>query len=196
MGPRTEVEGLPICISVDLQSTEVMHSVALIALLSFVAQARAEEVATTDMNDSQNSMDKISDELMEKLASKLIDRVGASFTQNGDLDTATLGKPGHLGLPLESNLPVQTSFGSEQENDREPMLVVLNLEGGAAKKPMAAMAAMAAPMKSVGKAKKPMNEYMTKLAAARKSGAKSFDYKGKTYVAGKTKTGMVVYKAK
>jgi len=185
-----------------------MLSVALIALVSSVAHA--EEVATTDMNDSQNSMDQVAEELMQKLADKLVDRVGASFVQNADLDTAMLGKPGHLGLPVESDLP-----GPEQEDDgklaeyddqQEAMLdYVLSLQGGAA---MKAMAAMKAPMKaadapfspmamkSVGKAKKPMNEYMTKLAAARKSGAKSFDYKGKTYVASKTKTGMVIYKTK
>merc|ERR1712224_54001 len=133
--------------------TKVMHSVALLALLSFVAQAHAEEAAATAMNDSQNSLDQVADKFMEKLANKLVDRVEASFLGSAHLDTTTLGKPGHLGLPLQSNLPVQTSFGQEQEDDREPMLVVLNLEGGAAKKPMAAMAAMAAPMKSVGKAK-------------------------------------------
>lgn len=39
------------------------------------------------------------------------------------------------------------------------------------------------------------NEYFNKLIKARKEGAKSFTYKGKTYVATKTKTGMIVYKA-
>jgi hypothetical protein len=38
------------------------------------------------------------------------------------------------------------------------------------------------------------NEFMTKLNKARKSGASSFTYKGKTYVKSKTKTGMVIYK--
>tara|TARA_B100001057_G_scaffold500373_1_gene615071 strand:+ start:9160 stop:9297 length:138 start_codon:yes stop_codon:yes gene_type:complete len=41
---------------------------------------------------------------------------------------------------------------------------------------------------------KKMNEYMTKVNKARKSGAKSFVYKGATYKAKKTKTGMIVYK--
>jgi len=40
------------------------------------------------------------------------------------------------------------------------------------------------------------NEYFNKMNKARKSGAKSFTHNGKTYVAKKTKTGMVVYKAK
>jgi len=186
-----------------------MRSVALIALLSVIAQAHAEEA--TDMTDLQNSMDQLSDEFMNKLADKLVDRVGASFLHNADLDTTTLEKPGHPGL-LESNLPIQASFGPEQEDDgtladyddqieSEDMLdCVLSLEGGAAKKPMAAMkamAAMAAPMKSVGKAKKkPLNEYMTKCMEAKKTGAKSFVYNGKTYVSSKTKTGLVVYKAR
>ena len=40
------------------------------------------------------------------------------------------------------------------------------------------------------------NEYFTLMNKARKEGAKSFTYKGKTYVATKTKTGMTVYKQK
>jgi|TARA_R110000851_G_scaffold142839_2_gene281652 hypothetical protein len=41
---------------------------------------------------------------------------------------------------------------------------------------------------------KKMNAYMTKLNSARKSGAKSFKYKGATYKQSKTKTGMTIYK--
>lgn len=40
------------------------------------------------------------------------------------------------------------------------------------------------------------NAYMTKLNKARKSGAKSFTHNGNTYVASKSKTGLVVYKKK
>ena len=40
------------------------------------------------------------------------------------------------------------------------------------------------------------NEYFNKMNKARKSGAASFTHNGKTYVASKTKTGMVVYKQK
>jgi hypothetical protein len=40
------------------------------------------------------------------------------------------------------------------------------------------------------------NEYFTKMNKARREGATSFTYNGKTYVATKTKTGMIVYKAK
>jgi hypothetical protein len=40
------------------------------------------------------------------------------------------------------------------------------------------------------------NEYFTKMNKARKEGASSFTYNGKTYVATKTKTGMIVYKEK
>jgi len=39
------------------------------------------------------------------------------------------------------------------------------------------------------------NEYFTKMLQAKKEGAKSFTYNGKTYVAMTTKTGMIVYKA-
>jgi hypothetical protein len=40
------------------------------------------------------------------------------------------------------------------------------------------------------------NEYFTKMNKARKEGAKSFTHNGKTYVQSKTKTGMIIYKAK
>ena len=40
------------------------------------------------------------------------------------------------------------------------------------------------------------NEYFNKMNKARKDGAKSFIYNGKTYVSSKTKSGMVIYKAK
>jgi hypothetical protein len=40
------------------------------------------------------------------------------------------------------------------------------------------------------------NEYFNKMNKARKDGAKSFVYNGKTYVSSKTKTGMLIYKAK
>lgn len=42
---------------------------------------------------------------------------------------------------------------------------------------------------------KRMNDYMVALNKARKSGADSFTYKGKTYKKSKTKTGMVIYKS-
>tara|TARA_R110000782_G_scaffold115054_1_gene205166 strand:- start:1043 stop:1183 length:141 start_codon:yes stop_codon:yes gene_type:complete len=45
-------------------------------------------------------------------------------------------------------------------------------------------------------AKKKMNDYMLAKEKARKGGKKSFDYKGNTYVASKTKTGMMIYKKK
>jgi hypothetical protein len=41
-----------------------------------------------------------------------------------------------------------------------------------------------------------MNDYMKMVVDARKSGKKSFVYKGTTYVASKTKTGMTIYKKK
>tara|TARA_R110000751_G_scaffold67274_4_gene137384 strand:- start:385 stop:522 length:138 start_codon:yes stop_codon:yes gene_type:complete len=43
---------------------------------------------------------------------------------------------------------------------------------------------------------KKMNAYMTALQKARKSGASSFSYNGKTYSKSKTKTGLVIYKSK
>ena len=40
------------------------------------------------------------------------------------------------------------------------------------------------------------NAYMTKMNNARKSGAKSFEHNGSTYVRSKTKTVMVIFKKK
>jgi len=48
--------------------------------------------------------------------------------------------------------------------------------------------------KSMGKRK--MNAYMVAKEKARKGGAASFEYKGKTYYKKKTKTGMVIYSKK
>ena len=39
-----------------------------------------------------------------------------------------------------------------------------------------------------------MNDYFTLMTAARTEGKKSFKYKGTTYTAGKTKTGLTVYR--
>jgi hypothetical protein len=40
------------------------------------------------------------------------------------------------------------------------------------------------------------NAYFDKMNKARKDGAKSFTHNGKTYVSSKTKTGMIIFKAK
>tara|TARA_B110000971_G_C19975408_1_gene484693 strand:- start:686 stop:862 length:177 start_codon:yes stop_codon:yes gene_type:complete len=50
------------------------------------------------------------------------------------------------------------------------------------------------PKKKVKKVKRKMNEYFKKMLAAKKSGAKSFTYKGNTYKQTKTKTGLTTYK--
>jgi|TARA_R110000787_G_C13331208_1_gene437375 hypothetical protein len=44
--------------------------------------------------------------------------------------------------------------------------------------------------------KRPMNAYMKAKETARKGGKQSFSYNGNTYVASKTKTGMMIYKKK
>jgi len=46
------------------------------------------------------------------------------------------------------------------------------------------------------KRKKKMNAYMLALNKARKAGAESFEYNGKTYYKKVAKTGMVVYSGK
>ena len=49
---------------------------------------------------------------------------------------------------------------------------------------------------SKNKKEKDLSKFITKMNKARKEGAKSFTYNGKTYVAKKTKSGMMVYKQK
>jgi hypothetical protein len=178
-----------------------MHSVALAALFSFVAQAHAQEVAA-------NSLDKLEDEMVEKMANKLVDRVEASFLAKADdLDSTTLGKPGNQAIPVQDNLPVGTSYGQGLEDERalaefeEEQLeeaamldLMLSLRGGAAIKAMKAMKEKAD--KPAMKAMKGLNPYFTKMMEARKNNAKSFEYNGKTFVATKAKTGMILYKAK
>lgn len=43
-------------------------------------------------------------------------------------------------------------------------------------------------------AKKKVNAFFNKMLAAKKSGASSFVYNGKTYKKTKSKTGLIVYK--
>ena len=43
---------------------------------------------------------------------------------------------------------------------------------------------------------KVQNGYFKAMLEAKKKGASSFEYNGKTYVASKTKTGLTVYKSK
>ena len=50
--------------------------------------------------------------------------------------------------------------------------------------------------KKSSKRKKKMNAYMLALNKARKAGAESFEYKGKTYYKKVAKTGMVLYSGK
>merc|ERR1712224_679758 len=135
-----------------------MQSVTLITLLAFVAQAHANKVATNDLDDSQV------DQVLSKLATKLIDRVlGASPIRSEDLDTTTLGKPAHnLGVPaqadpLASSSPDQEEviIVEEQPEDGDALDYVLGLRGGKAMKAMAMKAAMkasASPMKATKKA--------------------------------------------
>ena len=50
------------------------------------------------------------------------------------------------------------------------------------------------PAKKGSKSKRKLNAWMRKKEKARRAGAKSFSYKGKTYKQKKLTTGMVVYK--
>merc|ERR1711977_690421 len=104
------------------------------------------------------------DQVLNKLANKLIDRVvGASPIHSEDLDTTTLGKPAHnLGAPAQADSLASSSPDNEEviiveePIDGDALAYVLGLRGGKAMKAMAmkapAMKAPASPMKATKKA--------------------------------------------
>ena len=116
-----------------------MRSFTLIAFFAFVAQANGNEVAANDMDDAQ--ADQLVDQVLNKLASKLIDRVltASSLPEEG-MDSTTLGKPREEVIIID------------EPQDDNALDDVLGLRGGAAMKAMKAMKtpmkAMKAPMKS------------------------------------------------
>jgi len=142
-----------------------MQSITLITLLAFVAQANANEVAANDMDDSQ--ADQLVDQVLHKLASKLIDRVlTASPVHDDGMDTTTLGKPAHnLEVPAQANPSVPSSHFAPSSQDKEEVIIieeepedgdalayVLGLRGGAMKAMKKAPAMKAAAMKATKKA--------------------------------------------
>jgi len=133
-----------------------MRSVSILALLAFVAYARADELAANVQDDSQNeddfqneelaadtqddsqneddSMDQFVDMLTDKLADRLSD-VGVEGDEDDDqLDEEDLGE-------LENYAVDEVDDG---ELDEDEVTSVLGLRGGAAMKAMKAMAAMKA----------------------------------------------------
>lgn len=142
----------------------MMCSVARIALLALVVQAHAQEPAANDMSDPQMSTDKLVDELM--LANMLAERaLNVLFHKDSDadMDATTLGKSNNLGVPLQANAPISTSYMAPSYGNREESMLqrLLGLRGG-----VKAMKAMKSPMKAmVAKA--------TKAATPAKSPAKS-----------------------
>lgn len=87
-----------------------MRCISVIVLHAFVTQMHAKEVAVHARVDNQNTMDKLADKLVDKLvhqvndsidklADKLFDRtLKARAHDEADLENATLGKPGRLGI--------------------------------------------------------------------------------------------------
>merc|ERR1712159_57161 len=139
-----------------------MRTFTLIALLAFTAQAHAEE---PDSN-ADNLMDKLADRLVGKLVDKLVD-LGSPFANNLGLQAS----PTSYDAP---SVPDEEVIVVEEPQDSDTLAYALGLRGGAA------MKAMKSPMKSPMKGMKKMNEYFTKMSEARKTGAKSFVYNGKT----------------
>lgn len=81
-----------------------MRSVAIVSLLAWFTNARAEEPMANHIGDAQDFIDKLAD----KLANKLVDRAHDfmdNLAYNVDthhyayLDNTTFGKPGHLAIP-------------------------------------------------------------------------------------------------
>merc|ERR1712193_550452 len=113
------------------------------------------------MDDSQ--ADQLVDQVLNKLASKLIDRVlTASSDHDEDMDTTTLGKPAqNLGVPAQAN-PSEFAPSSpdaeevviveEEPKDGDALAYVLGLRGGAMKAMKKAPAMKAPAMKATKKA--------------------------------------------
>ena len=83
-----------------------------------------------------------------------------------------------------AKMMVRGQFGSgkkQGEKDREDEKLAMEVKGVKDKV-------------KKGKGKRKMNAYMSAVQKARKSGAKSFEYKGKKYVRATTKTGMVIFR--
>jgi ubiquitin len=93
-----------------------MRSVTLITLLTYVAQARAEKLATKRLDESQDAMDQVVDRVIDKLAGKMFDRVLTSPNlHQGDMDSTLLAKPGNDQIPFEVALsPILSLRGGMQ----------------------------------------------------------------------------------
>jgi hypothetical protein len=169
-----------------------MSSVALITLLAFVATAHAEDVPKTDVANALENMkdtDSFANIFLEKLTNRLLDRVNeASFPEtNANLDSSTLGKPGHLQAisasagelyqPEEEVEVIEVIPGRTLADEDSMLPLLLRLRGGATPKkaatpmkastPMKAMAAMKA-MKSPMKAPAPMKAMKAPMKAMKK----------------------------
>ena len=165
-----------------------MYRFILIALLTLTANAG--EVDST----ANKLMEKLADKMVGKLVDKLLD-LGSPF-QNDFAFPASPIAHGASSAPDGEEVII-----IEEPTDDDTLAYALGLRGGATpmkamKSPMKAMKSPMKAMKSPMKGMKAMNEYFTKMAEARKTGAKSFEHNGKTYVATKAKTGMILYKAK
>merc|ERR1711977_766417 len=137
------------------------------------------------------SMDEFTDELLDTLADKLADQLIIVEEQPEDDDALEDDDVLDYVLGLSGGAKPMKAMAAMKAM-ASPMKAMAAMK---AMKVMKAKSAMKSPMKSPMKAMK-MNAYFTKMMAAKKEGAKSFEYNGKTYVATKAKTGMVIYKAK
>jgi hypothetical protein len=181
---------------------EAMRSVALITLLTFFAQAHAEQASANEIHAEENAVNGINDNevdmVLSKLTDKLVDRAQlASSHDSADLDDSTLGKPGHVEemivIPSEGKALI-----FEDDNDDEDSMLPLELRGGAAmkamkamKSPMKAMKSMKA-MKAMAK-KAPAKKAMTSLLMPLRGGGKSM--KAMKAPSVKTTTAMKAMKA-
>merc|ERR1711904_50960 len=111
--------------------TEAMLSVSLITLLAFTSLAHAEEAAA-DVSSmaSDDSMDKFTDMLVEKLADKLFDATSANAPPNEDeLDQVEDG-PDDDAQDDQTDEDEQGEVDADELDENE-LAEVLGLRGGA-----------------------------------------------------------------
>lgn len=78
-----------------------MHSAGVIVLLTFVAQANAQEL--DELRSGASEARDAVDEIVDKLADNLFDKaLKMLLLQHVDQDKTTLGKPGHLGISRQT----------------------------------------------------------------------------------------------
>lgn len=111
-----------------------------------------------------------------------------------DSDRTVLDKNGNFYLENEEKVLVGVKYLKRTTNIDLYKRKMPKQTGGETTTTESVPATVESTEQAGGKKPRKLNEYFTKMLDAKKKNKKSFKYKGNTYKAQKTKTGMVVYK--